>query len=106
MNPFLLLTLAFVLPLVMMILLAGPIYAGGYAGLILLYGMEVSAAAMQVDYQLSVYQGLLRYWQTHPGEVTVLDFILPAFGPLAIGLLSGVAFFTLFVRYLRRVFTA
>lgn len=106
MNPFTLLILAFVLPLVMVILLAGPVYAGGYAGLVLLYGMEVSADAMQIDYQLSTYQGLLMYWQTHADKVSWLGFILPAFGPLAVGLLSGIAFFAMFVRYLRNVFTA
>ena len=89
----------------MLVLLVGPIYAGSYIGLILLYGQEVSEAALQLDYQVSIYQGLIRHWQTHAASVGWVDFVLPAFGPLTVGLLSGLLFFTMFVRYLRRVFT-
>jgi hypothetical protein len=104
MSPGLAIPLAFILPAVMLILLAGPIYAGAYTGLVLLYGEEVNETAMHVDYQLATYQGLWRYWMTQ-SDVSWLDFVLPAFGPLALGVVGGIAFFWMFVRYLKSVFS-
>lgn len=104
MSPALVIPLAFILPVVMLILLTGPIYAGAYTGLVLLYGEEVSESALQIDYQLATYQGLWRYWLSH-NDVSWVSFVLPAFGPLTLGVLAGIAFFWMFVRYLKSVFS-
>lgn len=104
MNPVLILLLALILPVVMMILLAGPVYAGGYAGLILLYGEEVSKTALQLDFMIDTYEGLFTYWQANQASVGVVEFVLPAFGPIVVGAVSGIVFFVMFIRYLRNVF--
>jgi hypothetical protein len=104
MNPALILVLALILPIVMMILLAGPVYAGGYAGLILLYGDEISKTALQPDFMIDTYEGLFKYWQVNQASVGFVEFVLPAFGPIAVGIGSGIVFFVMFIRYLRNVF--
>jgi hypothetical protein len=105
MHPALMLTLALSLPAVMMVLLCGPIYAGAYGGLVLLYGNEISTLALQVNYQLDTYEALWAYYLQHQTQVSFVDFLLPAFGPLVVGVLSGVVFFVMFIRYLKNVFS-
>lgn len=88
----------------MMLLLLAPIYAGSYVGLWLLYGDEVRHSALQIDYQWQSYEGLWNYWEQHQATLSWFDFMLPSFGPLVFGIVSGFAFLYLFLRYLRGIF--
>ncbi|MBY0354942.1 MAG: hypothetical protein K2Q12_04340 [Rickettsiales bacterium] len=104
MSPWKMMAIAILLPLGMMILLIAPLYAGAYGGLMALYGEDVSDSAIHPDYQLATYEALFQFWQTHSAQVGFFDFILPAFGPLLLGVVLGIAFFVMFLRYVRRVF--
>ena len=106
MPPILIILSSLGLPLVMLLLLVGPVYAGAFVGIFWLYGEDASESALNVEYQLNTYPALYSYWMQHGELVGWTDFIIPAFLPITIGLLSGLLFFTLFVRYVRGIFMA
>lgn len=105
MHPGLIVFLAIFMPFIFALLLLGPVYAGGYAGIYFFYGADVAEAALYPDYLYETYAGLWQYWMQHKEAVSYIKFVLPAFGPLVLGFIGSFVIMGLFVKYIRGIFT-
>lgn len=105
MHPGLIVFLAMFMPFVFILLLVGPVYAGGYAGIYFFYGADVAADALYPDYLYETYAGLWDYWMQNKAVVSYMKFVLPAFGPLALGFIGSILTMWFFVKYIRGIFT-
>lgn len=96
----LLLLIAFTLPIVIGVLMIGPVYAGIFSAIYYIYDPVGAGAnpAMQIwsDFfkVIDTYADLMGYWNEHKEQVDFLSFTLPLFGFPALG-----AFITMFAAY-------
>ncbi len=104
MNPGMLTFLAVMLPVLLLLLLFGPIYAGMCAGLYFYYGPESMPYFYNPLQVVEVYSTLYDYWQANKAALTFRDFLLPAFGPLLGGVMIGFFLLWWFIRYIRNIF--
>ncbi|MFO1243175.1 MAG: hypothetical protein U1E36_08300 [Rickettsiales bacterium] len=93
------------MPFFFILLLVGPVYGGAYAGVYLYYGPEVAKDALYPDYLYQTYDALWNYWMDNSAQVSWIKFVIPAFGPLALGFIGSIVLMWLFVKYIRGIFT-
>lgn len=91
MHPFVLLLVAVFTPFLLVIVLAGPLYAGMFAAAYLIYDTGAAThplAAMLDDplYMTSAYAHLYTFWSTHKTEVSLLHYTAPLLGLPLVGL--------------------
>jgi hypothetical protein len=105
MHPLLALFLLVTVPLLFVLLAAGPIYVAVCAASVLYYGTEMQAYIYNPAYMLDLYRGLLLYATEYAATLSFSDFVLPVLVPLLIGALVGLGLVLLLARYIRNIFT-
>lgn len=104
MHPFLIFILALGLPVMFFLLLLGPFYAGICAALYVYYGEQIQEYFYDPAYMIDLYGAVYNYWQQNKALLGFTDFILPVFGPLLVGVLLGLFWCHLFIRYIKSIF--
>ncbi len=104
MHPFLILGLLIGVPLLFILVMFGPVYAGICGAAYFYYGPEMQAYFYHPAYMIELYESMVDVWQTSEVPLGFSDFILPVFGPLLAGCLVGCWLFYLLIRYIRNIF--
>lgn len=104
MDPVLMFILALSLPLMFALLLVGPIYGGMCVALYLFYGQSVKEYFYDPGSIIDLYGTVYNYWQINHELLGFKDFLLPVFGPFALGVLLGGYWCYLFVKYIKNIF--
>jgi hypothetical protein len=92
-------------PIVMMLLLFIPPYAGAVASLWWIYGDKMANKWYDISLVINSMQSMFRYWQKNP-QLDLVDYVLPAFAPFTIGCIVSIVSCIMFYRYIRGVFRA
>jgi hypothetical protein len=105
MNPALMFIVAITLPTLFLALLIGPIYLGMCGSVYIYYDMkDWKEYIYNPDYVIGIHQGLYQYWEAHKSQLGIMDFIVPAWGPVALGVLGSCWLLYRFGKYLSNIF--
>ncbi len=96
--------LALMLPVLFCMLLLGPAYAGVCVALYFYYGEEMQDHFYDPAYMIDLYGVVYYYWEENHAMLNFADFVLPVFGPFVVGVLLGMYWCFLFVRYVKNIF--
>lgn len=105
MNPALLIIIAITLPTLFFALLLGPIYLGMCGSVYFYYDMtDWKEYVYNPDYVIGIHQGLYQYWLAHKAQLGIMNFFVPAWGPVLVGICGALWLIYRFVKYLTNIF--
>lgn len=104
MNPFLLLALALLIPVVTLIILLAPTYFAIYLAVYIQYGEQADDYLFRFFDTIDIYKQLVHYWNGNSATLSVIDFALPTFGIPLTGFLLTLFLIYKFTAYVNNIF--
>ena len=105
MNPVLLLMMIIIMPVMFFSIMFGPLYLGMCGSLYFFYNMkDIQAYLYNPHYVIGMQQSLYQYWEKNSASLTLIDFIIPVWGPVLLGFLLSTYLTQRFINYLRNIF--
>ncbi len=105
MHPFVIVMIAFLLPVFFVALLLGPIYIGLSASLYFYYQVtDIEQYIYDPNYVLGVHEALYEFAVETGFSQPLMDFTIPVYAPVAAGIIFSLASIIFLIRYIRNIF--